>query len=112
MPGGCTFGEIGLNANIGGVIDPALSKLGNAMMEYKWTTEGKIDRLNHLLDEATYLMTDMLKFGEHEGECDNIDMMRACTLHNAAFAKRRRALEYFVNHIEKVRKPSLTTSEE
>ena len=107
MPGGSSFGMPEMH--IAGVKDPALSSLGTAILEYRWKTEGKIDKLNHLLDEATYLMTDMLKFGEHEGECDNVgaEISRPCTLHNAALAKRRRALEYFINGVEKIREKDL-----
>ena len=63
-----------------------------------------IDKLNRLLDEAVYLMVEMLKFGEHEGRCDHLDNTEdSCTLHNAAFNKRRCSLEYFVNNADKIR---------
>ena len=109
MPAGSSFGSFGMSEmHIEGVNDAPMSALGTAVLEYRWKTEGQIDKLNHLLDEATYLMTDMLRFGEHEGRCDNLDNVEdSCTLHNAAFAKRRRALEYFVNGVEKIREKDL-----
>ena len=83
--------------------DSLLEDLLGKIRSYKLKKEGEVILLKHIIDEAVFLLREILTFGVQTGCCDNLDMTEESypLLQPGALEDTKLKIEKFLAFVEK-----------